>query len=52
MDQIVILYENKFVMCFVKNINFEDMMKLFYKFELERRVFYSSLWPSPIGYNN
>ena len=36
----------------MKNIKFEDMMKLFYKFELERKVFDSGFWPSSIGYNN
>ena len=39
----MILYESMFMICFTKNINFGDMMKLFYKFELERKVFYSSL---------
>ena len=39
----MILYESMFVICFMKNINFEDMMKLFYKFELGRKVFYFCL---------
>ena len=43
MDQIWILHESISMVCFMKNINLGDMMKLFYKFELERKVFYSSL---------
>ena len=32
-----------FDLFYEKNINFEDMMKLFYKFKLEIKVFDSSL---------
>ena len=39
----MILHESMFVICFMKNINFGDMMKLFYKFELGRKVFYFGL---------
>ena len=35
----MILDESIFMFCFMKNINFGDMMKLFYKFELERKNF-------------
>ena len=35
----MILYESMFMICFMKNIKFGDMMKLFYTFELERKVF-------------
>ena len=35
----MILYESMFMFCFMKNINFGYMMKLFYKFELERNFF-------------
>ena len=52
MDQIVFLHESMFMICFLKNINFGDMMKLFYKFELKRKFFYSNLWPSSMSYNN
>ena len=48
----MILYENMFMIWFMKNIKFEDMMKLFYKFELKIKVFYSDLWSSSIDYNN
>ena len=37
----MILHESMFMFGFMKNINFEYMMKLFYKFELERNFFYS-----------
>ena len=43
MDQLIIFHEINFMICFMKNIKFGDMMKLFYKFELERKVFNSSL---------
>ena len=39
----MILYESMFIICFMENINFRDMMKLFYKFELERKIFYFGL---------
>ena len=39
MDQILILHENMFMISFMKDIIFKVMMKLFYKFELERKVF-------------
>ena len=42
----MILHESMFIICFIKNLNFGDMMKLFYKSELERKVFYSGLWHS------
>ena len=32
MDQLVVLHESMFMICFMKNIKFGDMMKLFYKF--------------------
>ena len=43
MDQILILHKSIFMVCFMKNINLVDMMKLFYKFELKRKVFYFGL---------
>ena len=42
----MILHESMFMICFMKNIKFGDMMKVFYKFEFERKVFYFDLWLS------
>ena len=39
----MILHESMFMIWYMKNIKFGDIMKLFYKFELERKVFYSGL---------
>ena len=35
----MILHESMFMFCFMENITFGDMIKLFYKFELERKNF-------------
>ena len=43
MDHLVILHKSIFMICFMKNIKFEDMMKLFYTFEFERKVIDSGL---------
>ena len=48
----MILHKSMFMICFMKNTKFGDMMKLIYKFEFERKVFYSGLWPLSISYNN
>ena len=61
----MILNESMFMFCFMKNINFGDMMKLFFKFELERKVFFTLVYgphqwviiiyygsSSLMGYNN
>ena len=45
------LHESMFMICLMKNINFGDMIKLFHKFGLERKVFYSNLWPSSMDFN-
>ena len=34
----MILQESMFMFCFMKNMNFGYMMKLIYKFELERKI--------------
>ena len=39
----MILHESMYVICFMKKIYFADMIKLFYKFELQRKVFYFGL---------
>ena len=39
----MIFQESMFMTCFMKNINFGDMIKLFNKFEFERKVFYYGL---------
>ena len=41
----MILHKSMFMIWFMKNIKFGDMMELFYKFEFERKKFYSGLWP-------
>ena len=38
----MIFHESVFMICFMKNIKFGDMIKLFYKFELGRKIVYSS----------
>ena len=48
----MILHESMFMICFTKNIIFGDVMKLFYKFKLDRNFFYYDLWPSSLGCNN